>query len=128
MGLFSFLSDDGRFVSEEQYHENLESQETKNALVLGQLRENRIGPEAMKKLEYFFYTNTLEKASSLVNELQKLGYEVGHDTAPHAGQFVINGWTDEMQISPEVVNGWSKKMIILGNQLDCYFDGWGTNV
>lgn len=79
-------------------------------------------------VEFFFYTNTLEKAKALADEMVRLQYEVygygpcGYDTS----QFSIAGCTPKMKMADEIMTAWVEKMCELGYQYDCKFDGWGT--
>lgn len=94
---------------------------------LDHLRKISVDFDKELRLEYFFYTNTLEKAEHLVDEIRKLDYQVKHDVA--AGDknlFVVSGWTSKMKMDNEVVKQWTKQMCELGYQYDCDFDGWGT--
>ncbi|GAA5484846.1 hypothetical protein Hsar01_04099 [Haloferula sargassicola] len=93
-----------------------------------QLRGYGVTDESKLKLEYFFYTNTKEKAESLAKELAGRGYIGDFDVAASdSSQFVITGWTPPMAMSDEVVVGWTGEMCEIGYKFDCEFDGWGTN-
>lgn len=120
--------EDSIFVSEGDYQENRTKQVSMAPLTMKQLRGYGVTDESNLKLEYFFYTNTKQKAESLANELADRGYEGSHDvSAGDSTQFVITGWTVPMFMSDEAVVGWTKEMCDLSYKFDCEFDGWGTN-
>ena len=144
MGFFSSLfgcnkpSDNGKkhsapseasvFVSEPEFNANRTKQITMAPQTTEQLHGYGVTDESRLKLEYFFYTNTKEKAEELARDLASRGYNSNHDVA--AGDpslFVITGWTTPLQMSNEVVTAWTGEMCDLGYKFDCEFDGWGTN-
>lgn len=67
-----------RFVSQKAFGENLERQLALTPQTLQQLRTYNITPGKRRKLEFFFYTNTVEKAAALAAELMNKNYEVEH--------------------------------------------------
>lgn len=79
-------------------------------------------------VEFFFYTNTIEKAKGLADEMVRLQYEVysygpcGYDSS----QFSIAGCTPKMKMTGEAMAAWAEKMCELGYKHDCIFDGCGT--
>ncbi len=94
---------------------------------LEQLRQAGVTEDKELKLEYFFYTNSNEKAKELANELAKLNYTVEHKLAVDSKtEFIITGWTTKMKMTEDVVKKWTKEMCELGYKNDCDFDGWGT--
>jgi regulator of RNase E activity RraB len=96
--------------------------------VLDQLYKLNITEEKELKLEYFFYTNTLDKAEKFAKEIEKLNYSVEHGvSAGDKKLFIITGWTSKMKMSEDVVSNWTKQMCEIGYEFDCEFDGWGTN-
>lgn len=131
MGLFDFLkskSNSKQFVSEASFNSNLHKQLQLTPLTLDELRKLNIDSDEELKLEYFFYTNTLEKASQLAVELKKLNYTIQHDVSANDKKiFIITGWTTKMKVRDEVIKQWTKQMCELGYQFDCDFDGWGTS-
>ena len=130
MGLFDFLkpkSNNGQFVSEKAFKSNLDNQMQMTPQTLHQLRKINVTAEKELKLEYFFYTNTAEKAEKLANEIGKLNYTVQHGTsASDKKLFIVTGWTTKMKMSDDVVSDWTQQMCEIGNKFDCEFDGWGT--
>ena len=129
MGLFSFFQSDPskKFVSEKEYKSNVAKQLTMTPQTLKQLRKYNVTDAKELKLEYFFYTNTIDKAKAFASEISKLNYTVNFGKAAGTrNQFVITGWTTKIQMSDTVVLAWTKQMCELGYQFDCDFDGWGT--
>lgn len=131
MGLFDFFkpkSNNGQFVSETAFNENRGRQMQMTPQTLEQLRNLNVTADKELKLEYFFYTNTADKAKQLATEIEKLNYTVQHGvSAGDKNLFIVTGWTTKMKMSDEVVQQWTKQMCELGYKFDCEFDGWGTD-
>jgi hypothetical protein len=133
MGLFNSLfgksaRNDGPFKSEDDYARSraLNLKMTPETMV--QLRKFGVTDESQLKLEYFFYTNTREKAAALAQKLATMGYAGDFDTAANnKKQFVINGWTPKMKMDKQTVLDCTTAMCDIGREHDCEFDGWGTN-
>jgi len=90
-----------------------------------QLCEHRSGA---RRLEFFFYTDTVEKAVALAAELKNKDYEVDHGpSVSNAKVQLITGWTAEIAMSDTAVLDWTREMCTLGFKHDCDFDGWGAN-
>ncbi|MBC7889251.1 MAG: ribonuclease E inhibitor RraB [Ferruginibacter sp.] len=95
---------------------------------LNRLRKLQITDDEELKLEYFFYTNTQNKAAQLAAEMEKLHYTVKHGvSAGDKNLFIVTGWTTRMKMSDEIVRKWTNKMCETGYIFDCEFDGWETN-
>ena len=131
MGLFKILkskSSDSKFVSESSFNKNLKSQMDMKPQTLEQLRKINVSADKELKLEFFFYTNSLDKASQLSAELKKLNYASDHGFAAGSKtEYLVNGWTNKIKMSDEVVKDWTKQMCEIGYKYDCEFDGWGTD-
>ena len=134
MGLFNALfgskpdGNDGRHRSDEAYVENRSRQLTMTPQTVAQLWKYGVTDESQLKLEYFFYTNTKEKATALAQKLADLGYAGGCDhSAGNKKEFVVTGWTSRMKMDDKTVLDWTANMCDLGSEHDCDFDGWGTN-
>jgi len=126
MNLFS--KSPKRFVSEKAFEKNVEQQMSWTPQTLEQLRKYGASPEKELKLEFFFYTNTADKAAALAGDLLKRGYEVKHGPSASDPKIqVITGWTTRMPMSDGAVLDWTKDMCTVGYAHDCDFDGWGTN-
>lgn len=131
MGLFNFLkpkSNSGQFVNETAFKSNRDKQMQMAPQTLDQLRNLNVTADKELKLEYFFYTNTAEKAEQLATEIGRLNYTVQHGvSAGDKKLFIVTGWTPKMKMANEVVKQWTKQMCDLGYKFDCEFDGWGTD-
>jgi regulator of RNase E activity RraB len=131
MGFFDLFSTkqnpDKKFVTEDSYKKNKDNQINMAPQTLKQLRDLGVTEAKELKLEYFFYTNSLDKAKTLADEIQKLNYTVKYDkSAGDKKLFVITGWTIKLAMADSVVIDWTKQMCDLGYKFDCEFDGWGT--
>jgi regulator of RNase E activity RraB len=129
MGLFDSSSrEPKRFVSQRAFETNLEKQMTMTPQTLHQLRGYGVTPDKRRRLEFFFYTNTIDKAAALAAELTKQKYDVEYGpSASDAKIQVIKGWTPQILMSDAAVLAWTKEMCTVGFGRDCDFDGWGTN-
>ena len=134
MGFFSTLfgcgqdGGDGPFQTAEVYTQNRARQLTMTPQTVAQLSQYGVTGESQLKLEYFFYTNTKEKAAALVQALAALGYTGSYDhSASDKKQFVVTGWTSRMKMDNQTVLDWTGRMCDAGHEHDCEFDGWGTN-
>jgi regulator of RNase E activity RraB len=132
MGILSSLfgcgKSDDRFLSSESYEKNLITQTTMSPQTITQLREYGVTEESLLKLEYFFYTDTKNKAESLSDTLKNKGYSTEFGlSAGDEKQYLITGWTSPIQMKEPIVVAWTKEMCEMGFKHDCDFDGWGTN-
>ena len=134
MGLFSSLfgckrsGGDGRFQTDEAYTQNRAKQLAMTPQTVAQLRKYEVTAHTQLKLEYFFYTNTKEKAAALAQKLADMGYTGSYDhSASDKKQFVVTGWTSRMMMDDQTVLDWTARMCDVGHDHDCEFDGWGTN-
>jgi hypothetical protein len=134
MGFFSTLfgcnagGSDNRFQSEAAYAENRTLQLTMTPKTVAQLRKYGVTDTSQLKLEYFFYTNTKEKAAALAQKLTDMGYSGTYNhSASDKKQFIIRGWTSPMKMDDKTVLDWTARMCDAGHEHDCEFDGWGTN-
>ena len=127
-GLFSTKQNpDNKFVSETSYRKNKDNQVNMTPQTIKQLREYGVTESEKLKLEYFFYTNNIDKARNLAVEFQKMNYTVKYGKSSGDKKlFVITGWTNKMAIADSVIIDWTKQMCDLGYEFDCEFDGWGT--
>ena len=118
-----------RYVTEEAFKENSSKQVEAVTTVLGVLRKHSLSDTNLRCLEFFFYTNTMEKAKLLAEELQKKEYSVAYRKSGYnKKQFVITGWTRKISIGDSALATWAKEMCELGYKYDCEFDGWGTDI
>jgi regulator of RNase E activity RraB len=129
MALFDrFKSARKRFVSPEDFEGNLRKQLAMTPDTLGQLRRHGATPESSLKLEFFFYTDTADKAIALATALSEFRYEVEQGPSNSDKNLrVVTGWTTAIQMNDETVLAWTEQMCRLGFVHDCDFDGWGTD-
>ena len=80
MGLFNFFQaksqDQNKYVTDQAYKDNLAKQIKMTPQTIEQLRKFDVTEDNELKLEYFFYTNSAEKAKAFSDEIKKLNYEV----------------------------------------------------
>ena len=120
---------DTRYVTEEAFEANSSKQVEAVSTVLGVLRKHSLSDTNLRSLEFFFYTNTMEKAKLLAEELQKKEYSVAYRKSGYnKKQFVITGWTRKISIEDSALAVWAKEMCEVGYKYDCEFDGWGTDI
>ena len=86
------------------------------------------GTRTESPVEFFFYTDTEDKANNLAIELVKLKYEI-YGIYPPAGD--IHNWsiiraTTQLLMNEHELTKWCEAMTILGYETDCRFDGWET--
>ena len=129
MSIFSVLCRAPKtFVSREKYQRNLANQLAMTPQTVNQLRKFDVAANKLLKLEFFFYTNTIAKASALAQALSDLHYTVDYGpSASNRRLQVVTGWSVAIEMNDVVVTGWTKMMTDLGFAHDCEFDGWGTN-
>ncbi len=123
----NITQDNNRYVTEESFKNNIQKQVDMTPQTLDRLRKAGVSADKELKLEFFFYTNSDDKAKKLADALAKLSYSVEHRLAAESKTgFVITGWTTKMKMSEDVVKKWTKEMCQLGYKFDCDYDGWGT--
>lgn len=116
-----------KFISDRQYKDNLSTQLSMSPQTVEQLRSYGVTENEFLKLEYFFYTNTLEKAETLSRELSSMGYSTEFsDFADDDNIKIITGWTSPTLMTNEKILEWTESMCDIGYKHDCEFDGWGT--
>lgn len=131
MGIFDIFKskpeNQGVFISEEDSKKNQSRQIEMAPDTIAQLREIEVTEDKELKLEYFFYTNTMEKAKTLANYFETLNYSVSHgQSAGDRNLFIVTGWTNKMKMDGRTIILWISDMCEVGLKYDCEFDGWGT--
>ncbi len=130
MRLFNFFKSkhETKFLTESNFKKNRDNQILMTPQTLDQLRNLGINEEDELKLEFFFYTNHIDKAKLLADEIKKMSYSVQYEvSASDKNLFLISGLTTKLKMSEVVVSQWTKIMCELGFQFDSEFDGWGTS-
>jgi hypothetical protein len=118
----------GQYISEQQHKDNLTSQLETSPELVEQFRGFGITEDRTCRLEYFFYTNSQEKAASLSIELCEMGYASKvQESGPGKKIRVVAGATVPVQMATEKVLEWTELMCTVGFKHDCEFDGWGLN-
>ena len=117
-----------RYLSEEQHRENLSSQLATSPETMEQLRGFGIKEDRSVKLEYFFYTNSVNKAEALSSELGGIGYQAEFEKCDNPTKIrIVVGASEPVQMAEAQVLEWTEKMCNIGYKHDCEFDGWGLN-
>lgn len=114
-----------QFVSEIDFIANCGKQFHTAIETLVRLRDSAVEEEDELKIDYFFYTNTLEKSQVLAREIQKLDYTIHNGVTLHDKNiFVISGRTTKMKMMHEILRKWTAEMCELGYKHDCNFESW----
>jgi len=111
MGLFDVFkkSSNGQFVTEKQFKSNADTQVELAPQTLKQLRELGVTDDKELKLEFFFYSNTVDKVERLSTELKKMNYEVEFGQSQGDKKlFISTGWTSKMK--------WTMGLLRLGQE------------
>ena len=130
MGLFSiFGNKDNRYVSESTFKKSISKQKEMNNQTLTQLGKYGVDVKSLLSLEFFFYTDEQDKASTLAIELKKLNYKIDtvDKSAGDPKLWAVTGWTTPIKMNITAVTRWTEQMCKIGFDNDCDFDGWGTN-
>jgi regulator of RNase E activity RraB len=115
-----------RFLTPQDAQRKLQAQLEANAAMLDKLALAGVSPEDSFRIEYYFYTDTVQKARALASDLGRLGYEAEYrPSTSREGLTLVTGWTTPMSLSYPLVEGWTRHMVQLGLKYDCEFDGWG---
>lgn len=115
------------FLDVKQFEGVLAAQRSMTPKTLAVLQDHGVDVISKLRLEYFFYTNSAEKAQELAASLRAMGYT--SDVQPAASkknQHLINGWTRQIEMTENELVSWTETMCRLGLSYDCEFDGWGT--
>lgn len=89
------------------------------------LRDAAVEEDHEFKIDYFFYSDTLEKAQRLEDEIKKIGYIVNFGPAQQdKNLFVISGRTKKIKMMHESLSKWVSEMCELGYKNDCNFENW----
>jgi regulator of RNase E activity RraB len=132
MGLFSFFKLNSniknKFVNDDDFDKKIAKQIINTPLIMQELRKHNVSEDGELRLEYFFYTNTIDKAKTFLTELEKFNYEVKYRQSGNDKKLlIIKGWTNKMKMTDAIVLEWVKKLCEVGFKFDCDFDGWGTD-
>lgn len=115
-----------QFVSEEDFKNNLESQDSKVTRTLGVMSAFNLKAKEKLEIDFFFYTDTSEKAERFAAALKELDLESSwHKPINDRNLYSIICWTDKIDNDEELLTYWTKHLCQLGYKYDCEFDGWG---
>jgi hypothetical protein len=111
------------FFDKESYDNDIDLETNED--VLDRIYKDDIKSTDMLPIEFYFLTDTNNKAINFKNELVKKfpDYEeiIIRD---YDGDFEISGKTDPKQMSLQSINQWNKLMWDFGYEFDCKLDGW----
>jgi len=117
-----------RYISEEQHKENLASQLATSPETMEQLRGFGSTEDRSVKLEYFFYTDSVDKASALADDLTAMGYNADFQKCDNPNKIrIVAGASTPVQMARDHILEWTETMCNVGFKHDCEFDGWGLN-
>ncbi len=115
-----------RFFSKPDYEETIIIQKALNKNLLKLFHSYGIAKK-LQSVEFFFYTNTLDKANNLAIQLSLAGYEIySVSESTYENTYSIIGCTPPIKMDNESLTGWSEERCKPGYDNDCKFDGWGT--
>jgi len=113
------------YISSEDYENLKDGHRAMVPNYLNLLRSYDDKTHEYRKIEFFFYAPSKEKAEGLKKDLEKMNYEVYGIHKSGNNMYSIIGLTLELSLE-EDLEKWSDKMNELGYINDCKFDGWGT--
>lgn len=123
MSIFDFLKP---FISERFFERHKASQNAGARRFLELLGRYDRQLDEFRQVEFFFYAKSLGNATSLKDDLLKLGYEIYGIEGSLKNRFSLMGITCPMSLKDEDFSRWVEKMNELGFSNDCLFDGWGV--
>lgn len=113
-----------QFVSEINFSTNRGRQSHLAIEKLVNLREANVEEDDMLKIEYSFYTDTVEKAQELIKALKHLDHNVNKIADSKNGVFIVKGISTPVRMMHEVLRKWALDMCDLGQKNDCNFEEW----
>ncbi len=114
-----------------RYDDILERQLTMNRQTWAALQKHGVTPDSQLRLDFSYNAPTREAADKLCALLRaQTDYEVTVESARSflRRKWQIEGKTQNMAVSPEVLDQWVTQMVSAGKEHSCDFDGWGTSV
>ncbi len=113
-----------QFVSEIDFITNLGRQSHLAVEMLVALREFDIEEDHEFEIEYFFHSNSIEKAKQLQKELSAINSLKGNEVIESKRPIVIKGQTAPVKMMHETLKKWATQMCELGYKHDCRFENW----
>lgn len=118
-----------KYVSESRFINVRTNQIAADIAVLDELYKSGIDRTQELRLEYFFYTNSANKAKNLCGVLKKMDYEALYRrSASNNKEYLVTGRTTPVLTQEKEVVLWARNMCEIGYRYDCDFDGWGVEV
>src|SRR5471030_1735354 len=97
-----------QYVAKVEHNESTNAQAFLAGKVLDIYNELGDGEEKEQEIEFFFYTNTAEKAKELKAALKKLRYKIYRTNfAERFSSYSISGSTNKMKMDVETIARWS---------------------
>jgi regulator of RNase E activity RraB len=127
MSFNSFRKHLYRFFDKKDFEDSKGMQQTLNKKVL-ELFGKYGRKNECRNVEFFFYTDALDKANNLAIELSAMQYEIYDVIKIDDDSYSISGSTGQLKMDEASLMDWSEQMCTLGYNHDCQFDGWGTLV
>jgi len=127
MNILSFLKPkkQKRLVSVNDFNSSLGRHYRFATESLVTLRDTGVEEEDELKIDYFFYSDSPEKAQKLEKEIKKMDFIVNSEPAPHdKNLIVISGTTPSIKMMHESLSKWVTEMSELAFKHDCSFDSW----
>jgi len=123
--IFNFLKFEKKnFIDENEYENIREEQIQISQQKIEEYLKFNIDVNKTFKVEYFFITNTKNKAEKFYIEIKKLNYTAQYFFSPVEKIFLIAGLSPIMNVSDDVIIDWTKEMCEFGYNYDSKFDGW----
>ena len=120
-------ADAQQVISDSLQHENLTRRLSGATRTLTVIRNRGVTQNRLVPLECFFYADAKSKIEALSASLSKLGYVKEESTKiPGPGPVSVRLTSPAIQMAEEELHSSIRMMCELAANLDCVFDGWGT--
>ena len=113
------------YTTEEGNNENIAEQKEMNGKTLSILISKRYKEFEEAKVDFYFYSNDLQKLEKLAEDLSSKGDEIDViEESSSENEFLLAGTSVAVKLSIENLNEWTTGMCNLGLSYDCEFGGW----
>lgn len=117
-----------KLVSKNDFNANLVKHYRLATESLVSLRDAGIEEEDELRIDYVFYADTIQKAQTLEEQIQKKGFTASFEVAlQDKNLFLISGKTGKIKMMHESLSKWVTEMSELGYEHDCIFDSWSID-
>jgi len=124
MGLLSFIKFKRKhFIDDKEFKNILEEQIQISQQKIEEYLKSNFDADKTFKIEYFFITNTKNKAEKFCSVIRNLNYSSQYIYSPVMKLFLLTG-SIEMKVSEDAIMHWTKEMCELGYKFESKFDGW----